>query len=291
MPFEAPTYLELAARRLQNKRRLKKPIAPKPPVSIEREYIRDLIPYLETISHQISMRLIPALPLLASEFDSMRTIKRDAAPDEVARLMRQVAVSVEEEWSPEAIGRIAAQKGMSVARYNSMIIKNNIKKLIGVDVFFANDGLAGEIALFTVNNTSLIQSIASESFRKVETMVYQGFQDGTRVEDISKQVLKFVDPSVGNTRARANLIARDQVSKLNGNLTYSRQTDLGIKRYVWRTVGDERVRETHRAHDGKKFSWDDPPAETGHPGEDYQCRCYAEPVLEDLVPGMAIDEE
>ena len=46
--------------------------------------------------------------------------------------------------------------------------------------------------------------------------------------------------------------------------------------YVWRTVGDDKVRSSHAANDGKIFKWDNPP-ETGHPGEDHGCRCTAEP--------------
>lgn len=50
-------------------------------------------------------------------------------------------------------------------------------------------------------------------------------------------------------------------------------------RYVWRTLHDERVRQSHRMNDGHVFSWSDPP-ETGHPGEDYNCRCEAVPFVE-----------
>lgn len=46
--------------------------------------------------------------------------------------------------------------------------------------------------------------------------------------------------------------------------------------YIWRTRGDNKVRATHAANNGRIFSWDDPPV-TGHPGEDYGCRCWAQP--------------
>ncbi|WP_199262515.1 minor capsid protein [Paracoccus binzhouensis] len=49
-------------------------------------------------------------------------------------------------------------------------------------------------------------------------------------------------------------------------------------RYVWRCQGDDRVRMTHRANDGRVFAWDDPPT-TGPPGEDYNCRCEAVPYI------------
>ena len=43
----------------------------------------------------------------------------------------------------------------------------------------------------------------------------------------------------------------------------------------WLTSDDERVRPSHREKVGKFFRWDDPPADTGHPGADIQCRCVA----------------
>ncbi|MFD0986045.1 phage minor head protein [Methyloligella solikamskensis] len=46
--------------------------------------------------------------------------------------------------------------------------------------------------------------------------------------------------------------------------------------YIWRTQRDGKVRPSHRENAGKIFAWDDPPP-TGHPGEDYGCRCWAEP--------------
>ena len=49
--------------------------------------------------------------------------------------------------------------------------------------------------------------------------------------------------------------------------------------YVWHTAQDEKVRQTHRANDGHLFSWDEPPP-TGHPGQDYNCRCAARPYVQ-----------
>jgi len=46
--------------------------------------------------------------------------------------------------------------------------------------------------------------------------------------------------------------------------------------YIWRTRLDSKVRSSHAINDGRIFSWGNPPA-TGHPGEDYNCRCRAIP--------------
>lgn len=47
--------------------------------------------------------------------------------------------------------------------------------------------------------------------------------------------------------------------------------------YIWKTVKDNRVRGDHAAREGKIFLWNKPP-DGGHPAQDYNCRCWAEPV-------------
>jgi hypothetical protein len=59
-----------------------------------------------------------------------------------------------------------------------------------------------------------------------------------------------------------------------------RQRALGIEQYVWRSRDDARVRDSHADFDDRIFDWDTPP-EGGHPGQDYNCCCPAEPLLPD----------
>lgn len=47
--------------------------------------------------------------------------------------------------------------------------------------------------------------------------------------------------------------------------------------YIWRTQDDGKVRDSHAANDDQIFLWNNRPA-TGHPGEDFNCRCWAEPI-------------
>ncbi|MCF4097305.1 phage minor head protein [Maritalea mediterranea] len=48
--------------------------------------------------------------------------------------------------------------------------------------------------------------------------------------------------------------------------------------YIWTTRQDQKVRASHAANHGKIFAWDNPPP-TGHPGEDFGCRCRAVPYV------------
>lgn len=66
----------------------------------------------------------------------------------------------------------------------------------------------------------------------------------------------------------------------SGLVNELRQRGLGIQLYIWRSRDDGKVRSAHAAHDDQIFSWDNPP-EGGHPGQAFNCRCVAEPVLPD----------
>lgn len=107
-----------------------------------------------------------------------------------------------------------------------------------------------------------------------------------RVEEIQKLLQERADIS----ERHAALIARDQVLKLNGALSRVRQQNAGITHYKWATAQDERVRHSHAALDGRVFSWAVGTPIGYHPGEDYQCRCVALPVFEDLPEEETEDE-
>lgn len=51
--------------------------------------------------------------------------------------------------------------------------------------------------------------------------------------------------------------------------------------FVWRTAGDDKVRQEHAERAGRVFTFASPP-EGELPGEDYNCRCWAEPLTSSL---------
>jgi len=72
---------------------------------------------------------------------------------------------------------------------------------------------------------------------------------------------------------------RNFTRRFKQHLDGRRQQAFGIHKYIWRSQDDGRVRHSHAGLDDRVFEWQNPPA-TGHPGEDYGCRCWAEPTLE-----------
>lgn len=157
------------------------------------------------------------------------------------------------------------------------IWKNNgigLGAVLGIDVREAS-GLNTFIDKFVERNLTYIQDMVEEQATRLQTVLTANI--GVRHEDIAEQI----QAVTGVSESRADLIARDQVLKLNADISRNRQTSAGITRYVWTTSGDERVREEHAALEGQIFSWDSPPP-PGHPGEDIQCRCTAYPLIEGI---------
>lgn len=125
-------------------------------------------------------------------------------------------------------------------------------------------------------NISLITEASEDYLEQISDVVAEAYEDGWRVERLMDEIIK----RGGVSESRAELIARDQTLKLNAGVTRIRMQNAGIERYEWSTSLDDRVRPEHEDLEGLEFSWDDPP-EPGNPGEDYQCRCVAVPILPD----------
>lgn len=132
------------------------------------------------------------------------------------------------------------------------------------------------------NNTELIK-LEPRARAEVRKVIDGPLREGVRVEEVRQKI----EARLGVVRSRAALIARDQTLKLYAKIQRERQQQAGIAEYVWSTSEDERVRHSHADLEGLTFRWDDPPIvdwqtmRRCHPGEDFQCRCAAIPVLPD----------
>nr|WP_241013811.1 phage minor head protein [Pandoraea nosoerga] len=129
---------------------------------------------------------------------------------------------------------------------------------------------------------TLIKSIPLEAAERVHRLTIEALEDSTRAAAISKEIQRSGEVA----KSRADLIARTEVSRAATSLTEARARAVGSTHYRWVTSGDSDVRPGHRALNGKVFAWDDPPEvnENGrimrhHPGQIWNCRCYAEPIL------------
>lgn len=140
------------------------------------------------------------------------------------------------------------------------------------------------LASLEEEQVELITSLPEEASKRVHKLSVEALYEGTRAKEIAAEILRTGEV----TRARANLIARTEIGRASTHVARVRAEAIGSIAYVWRTARDSDVRPIHRKLEGKVFQWDDPPVageagERAHPGAIYNCRCYPEPILPDVV--------
>lgn len=252
------------------------------PRNIERRYRVALRGYVSKLEEAAREIVVPALPELVRQAAQSRgdsAIRTDAWPAEVASLIDKLKIGVNKQtelFGPETTAQVTAKQ---VNAHNSSSWDRAKRSILGIDILQAEPWLEEMTESFLYENAALIKSLGDQSTERLEGIVQRGLRNGTRAEDIANEITKVYSVQL----SRAKLIARDQVSKLNGQLTRTRQTNLGLRDYIWRTSEDEKVRPTHREKNGNRYSWDKPPADTGHPGEDVSCRCVAEAILVSML--------
>ncbi len=130
----------------------------------------------------------------------------------------------------------------------------------------------------------LITSLPKKAAERVNALATEAMITGQRSDT---EVLKEIMRTGEVTESRARMIARTETSRAVTALTQARATFAGSEGYIWRTVKDADVRDTHRALEGKYIRWDSPPKtdkgiDPYHAGAGPNCRCFCEPVLPDL---------
>ena len=145
-------------------------------------------------------------------------------------------------------------------------------------------------------NYSLIVSNARNYVTQINTLCEQGVVNGWGVKQLQEEIKKATDKL---TDKKCRLLARDQIGKLQGQVSEAQMEEVGLEMYVWDTSGDERVRPSHKPMDGLLCRWDNAnvcsydngktwverpaTAVKMHPGQDIQCRCVALAYIPELL--------
>lgn len=129
------------------------------------------------------------------------------------------------------------------------------------------------VRLYIKQNAVLLKSLTDDMIGVVEKEVYAAAIAGTTEKELGEKLAARFD---GMKRGRADLIARDQLSKLNADLTMLRYKQAGASEYIWDYrpgIPRKTRREHHVARHKKVFAIGEPSGD--QPGHAINCKCKA----------------
>lgn len=246
------------------------------PRGAERDYLRailnELNPWLDDIKKGVT-----AVRLDGERFDGVFDSVFDNARIAWAGVTTRMMTTIRRVFNTvDANFTRTFERQIEAAETNRRMPSISLRR--GMLPFGAVDGLQGQLDDFTRQNTQLIRSIGDDAAMNIERLVQDAVSRGTSTRELSK----LIADQTGIAKRRAATIARDQVGKLNGQISKIRQKSAGIKSYKWQTMEDKRVRDKHVALNGSIRTWEQSPI----PGEEIRCRCGALPHLTDEDFGL-----
>lgn len=279
--------------KFKGKKVIKSRSVPHYPESAEREFKRVTNGYIRLLKKC----LMEELPGIMDEYRrEQRSDSRFDASLKLAEKVKNALIKVARELEQKLAKYKLNELVRKVAKLTKVNSLNEWKRVcedtLGIDLlddYYNGDFYEDALRRWVDENIQKIKSIPNDTLGSMQKIILDGFREGKTITAIQKEIQK--EYSV--TRRNAQLLARDQIATLNAQLSKLQQEDAGCSKYKWSSSKDSRVRDCHRALDGKIFSWDDPPemwyetksgrVYTGrhcHPGEDIACRCVAIPVFD-----------
>jgi SPP1 gp7 family putative phage head morphogenesis protein len=124
-------------------------------------------------------------------------------------------------------------------------------------------------------NVSLVRNVSDTTRRRIEQIVFQGFQQRLPARDIARQLSE----AVGIERKRALNIAVDQTQKLSAQLDTERMEQAGLDEFEWVHSGKLHFRPWHRERNGQRFKLRGEIPADDMPGVPPFCGCRKRAVL------------
>ncbi len=241
--------------------------------------------YLAELSLQVDF--LKAQTVNLSDFIESGATRQEIA-SRIATLSAQASERVKQ-MGPQVAKSFVSEADLQ----NKKAVERSIATALSVDFATIIDGanVAAQLDMAIATNAGLITKLATDHYADIAKAVLDNYRGIEQPDGMSltKRLMK-----IGNiSETRAKFIARDQTSKLTGDLNQIRQQENGIEEYIWRNAQDNRVvgnpsgrypkgnfvHGNHWDREGKTYSWNNPPHD-GHPGAAPNCRCYSAPKLD-----------
>lgn len=251
------------------------------PHMVELEYGRRLVGLVDRL-RPIYKPVIADIGHLLAQLPRNDDERSDADPFARA-ILDQVRAKAKGEITASEARKLAEFFGDRVSQQQKEQLAKQLKAALGIEfpVTDATSGAREIVQEFADSNAAMIESIPENLHQDFANLAVRAYVKRMTPDTFAG----LIEDKFGVAEDKARFLALDQIGSLHGQVNAARQQDLGVTHYFWITMEDEDVRPAHRKRQGKRFAFDDPP-EGGLPGEDYGCRCRAQPDLNKIVAGV-----
>lgn len=169
---------------------------------------------------------------------------------------------------------------------------SNGRKMYNMVTNEMNGPLGNRVWEIIADNVAYIKTVPQEWADYITKYAAREALKGRRPDEVEAELRKIMPEHMTKN---LKCIARTECAKANAAIEQARAEMCGIRCYFWRCVKDERVRDSHADMDGILIFYDDPPNPEAlfpqkgtkpygnyHAGNTFNCRCYQEPVVDDM---------
>jgi len=221
------------------------------------------------ISPEIRMAIGASRTAFEQKLDVVDRKLADILPEEITERLKLKKMFDTNLWKVERDFQKSV-KGLTVA---PQLTKDQAKKLSDE---------------WTLNMDKWINDFLTEHIVDLRKDIQKSVFAGNRYES----AVGMIRENYGVAERKAKFLARQETSLMMAKFTETRYQAAGVNEYKWGCVSGTAahpVRPMHRAlgdrsKKGETFKWDDPPitnenGDRNNPHEDYNCRCFAIPVV------------
>lgn len=211
------------------------------PHAIEEVYAGEISKVQQRLVDYAIGRLQAILPKLYRKDD----LRSDAETDELEALLKELEAELLLIYGTNLVssgnlGQILFHTAEKIFGFEAMQYLKITKVVAGIPLQMSGAAWWPEMrASWEATNYRLIRNLSAEYVTKLNTMLLTGFQGGWSQQEMSEAIQGLSDKI---TSSRANLIARDQTSKLTSFISRAQDESMGVDSYLWQAARDEKVR-------------------------------------------------
>jgi uncharacterized protein with gpF-like domain len=213
--------------KLIKKKRVKKTQPFKPPAVAERILRRKLMLLWEKV-------VFPSIQKIKAAIDSGMDLDELSKIIDSELYFAQIAYDAERQ-------QIVDMWSLAIEKETRQKLQQVLANSLGVDIAAIVDEpvIKQAIEMGTKEASELITGMPTDTIEQIRGAVLDNFKGVALPEN--RSLLKHLSTIAEISQNRAKMIARDQTKKLTSLINQTRQQKIGVTKYIWKTVKDERV--------------------------------------------------